>query len=212
MKESHRKGVASHPDPESCVASRKAAIEALTGAHAGRVLSCEIIASGVPTSYHVAEGNTAGGASASRPWTLRSPETPGMRGNSTHENRETPSMPIGDQSGGSAGEGHEPDVQHARRWGVGRSRSTDERARTKTGNRRRRAWREGDRPRRTPSSRPRPGHRAGAASRADCAVCEKSHARTSEHGSPRCCTTSRSSDFRKASTRSSEKRHRESTA
>ncbi len=43
MKESHRKGVANHPDPESCVASREAAIEALTGAHAGWVLSCEII-------------------------------------------------------------------------------------------------------------------------------------------------------------------------
>jgi hypothetical protein len=49
MKESHRKGIASHPDPESCVASREAAIEALTGAHAGRVLSCEIIATRVPT-------------------------------------------------------------------------------------------------------------------------------------------------------------------
>jgi hypothetical protein len=49
MKESYRKGVANHPDPESCVASRKAAIEALIGAHAGRVLSCEIIATGVPT-------------------------------------------------------------------------------------------------------------------------------------------------------------------
>ena len=42
MKESYRKGVANHPDPESCVGSRKAAGEALTGAHAGRVLSCEI--------------------------------------------------------------------------------------------------------------------------------------------------------------------------
>ena len=41
MKESHRKGIASHPDPESCVAGREAAIEALTGAHAGRVLSPE---------------------------------------------------------------------------------------------------------------------------------------------------------------------------
>jgi hypothetical protein len=30
--ESHRKVVASHPDTESCMASRKAAIEALTGA------------------------------------------------------------------------------------------------------------------------------------------------------------------------------------
>jgi hypothetical protein len=49
MKESYRKGIASHLDPESCVASREAAIEALTGAHAGRVLSCEIIANRVPT-------------------------------------------------------------------------------------------------------------------------------------------------------------------
>ena len=29
MKVSHRKGLATHPDPESCVAVRKAAIEAL---------------------------------------------------------------------------------------------------------------------------------------------------------------------------------------
>ena len=49
MKESYRKEVANHPDLESCMASRKAAIEALTEAHAGRVLSCEIIATRVPT-------------------------------------------------------------------------------------------------------------------------------------------------------------------
>ena len=42
MKESHRKGLANYPDPESCVARREATIEALTGAQAGRVLSCEI--------------------------------------------------------------------------------------------------------------------------------------------------------------------------
>jgi len=72
MKESHRKGVATHPDPESCVVSRKATIEALTGAPAGRVLSCEIIAFGVPTPYHVAEGHVARGATASLARTLRS--------------------------------------------------------------------------------------------------------------------------------------------
>ena len=72
MKESHRKGVANHPDPESCVASRKTAIEALTGAHAGWVLSCEIIATRVPTSFGVAEGNTGGCAIASIRGTLRS--------------------------------------------------------------------------------------------------------------------------------------------
>jgi RNA-directed DNA polymerase len=64
MRELHRKGVANHPDPESCVASRKTTIEALTGAHAGWVLSCEIIASGVPTSFRMAEGNSDGCVSA----------------------------------------------------------------------------------------------------------------------------------------------------
>ena len=72
MKESYRKGVASYPDPESCVASRKAAIEALTGAHAGGVLSCEIIATGVPTSFRMAEGNTGGHVIARARRTLRS--------------------------------------------------------------------------------------------------------------------------------------------
>jgi hypothetical protein len=43
MQESHRKDLANHPDPESCVVrGRKATIEALTGAPTGRVLSCEI--------------------------------------------------------------------------------------------------------------------------------------------------------------------------
>src|SRR6266496_6647331 len=72
MKESYRKGVATRPDPESCVASRKATTEALTGAHVGRALRCEIIAFGVPTSYHVTEGHTAPGAIASLTRTLRS--------------------------------------------------------------------------------------------------------------------------------------------
>ena len=42
MKESYRKRVANHPDPESCAGSREAVREALTGAQAGRELSCEI--------------------------------------------------------------------------------------------------------------------------------------------------------------------------
>ena len=76
MKESHRKDLASHPDPESCDSGRKATGEALTGAHAGQLLSCEITVSGVPTPSTEAEGNTASGARAScqrtprsrRPW------------------------------------------------------------------------------------------------------------------------------------------------
>ena len=72
MKESYRKGVAIRPGPESCVASREAATEALTGVHAGRVLSCEIIATGAPTSFSMAEGHTGGGAIASTRRTPRS--------------------------------------------------------------------------------------------------------------------------------------------
>ena len=72
MQESHREGVAIHPGPELCVVARKGAIEALTGAQAGRVLSCEIIATGVPTLFSKAEGHTRVGAIASRRATPRS--------------------------------------------------------------------------------------------------------------------------------------------
>jgi hypothetical protein len=42
MKELHGEGLASHTDPESCVVSREAGHEVLTGAHAGRVSSREM--------------------------------------------------------------------------------------------------------------------------------------------------------------------------
>src|SRR5437660_1865850 len=58
MKESYRKGIANHPDPESCVGHRKVSGEALTGAQAGRPLSCEIyLSSGAPTLLSEAEGH-----------------------------------------------------------------------------------------------------------------------------------------------------------
>ena len=62
MKESYRKGTASHPDPESCGSGRKASAEALTGAHAGQPSSCEIRSFGVSTPLSEAEGLTEGGA------------------------------------------------------------------------------------------------------------------------------------------------------
>ena len=50
MKEPYGEGVASHTGPESCVVAREGRGEALTGAHAGRVLSREIpFNSGAPT-------------------------------------------------------------------------------------------------------------------------------------------------------------------
>lgn len=94
MKESYRKGVASHPGPESCVVSREAAIEALTGGSAGRVLSCE------NNRDRGADAVQHGGR---QHWRMRNrehrldsaqSETPGMHGNSARGNRETPSTPI----------------------------------------------------------------------------------------------------------------------
>ena len=67
MKELYIEGVATHGDPESCVGVRKGAGEALTGARAGRAIEPRNQArSGVPTLLRTAEGNTGGGAIASR--------------------------------------------------------------------------------------------------------------------------------------------------
>jgi hypothetical protein len=110
MRESHREGLAIHPDPESCVAGRKATTEALTGAHAGWVLSCEIIATGVPTSFSKAEGHTGGDAIASHRPTPRSlrpracMETPRARTGRPHR------LPLRMVRGGPVREGHEPHV------------------------------------------------------------------------------------------------------
>lgn len=59
MKESYRKSLAHYPDPESCVVRREAAIEALTGAQAGRVLSCEITGSECRRRIHVGRPHPA---------------------------------------------------------------------------------------------------------------------------------------------------------
>ena len=58
MKELYAEGLATSGDPESCVCSREAVGEALTGAGAGRVLSREKKQFRVPTLLAKAEGNT----------------------------------------------------------------------------------------------------------------------------------------------------------
>src|ERR1700724_3046568 len=103
MKESHRKDLARHPAPESCGGGRKADGEALTGAHAGRVWSCEITSSGVPTLSTQAEGNTSGGIIGELPVDPAQSETLRMRGNSLHGNREIPRAPAADRSAGRPG-------------------------------------------------------------------------------------------------------------
>ena len=90
MQESHGKGPASHPDPESCVDGRKAGGEALTGAHAGQPSSCEIMKTGVPTLLTGAEGNTTAGVTGKPTVDPAQSKTLRMRGNSLHGNREIP--------------------------------------------------------------------------------------------------------------------------
>lgn len=94
MKESYRKGVANHFGPESCVDSREVPIEALTGGSAGRVLSCEIVVIGVPTSFSMAEDNTSGVRNRELPLDSAHSETPRTHGNSARREPGDPSTPI----------------------------------------------------------------------------------------------------------------------
>src|SRR5215472_4632381 len=103
MQESYGKDPASHPDPESCAGGRKAASEALTGAHAGQPSSCEIRPSGVPTPLSEAEGHTEGGAIGQPPEDPAPSETLCMRGNSRHGKREIPRAPATDGGAGRPG-------------------------------------------------------------------------------------------------------------
>ncbi len=65
MREPYGEGLATYTDPESCVGGREGVSEALTGAHAGWVLSRERYALGAPTLWDNGEGNTGGDAMAS---------------------------------------------------------------------------------------------------------------------------------------------------
>ena len=103
MKESHRKGPANHPDPESCGLAREGGAEALTGAHTGQVLSCEIKTSRVPTPLNNAEGHTVGGDIGEASTDPAQSETLCMCGNSPHGNREIPRTPAEDGTTGRPG-------------------------------------------------------------------------------------------------------------
>ena len=71
MQESYREGLASHPGPESCAGCREVTGEALTGVHAGRLLSREISQTRVPTLLSDAEGHTVARVIASARRTRR---------------------------------------------------------------------------------------------------------------------------------------------
>ena len=103
MKESHAEGLATHSSPESCGASCKGSVEALTGVHTGRVFSRERIflrdADVVGASGRL---HRAHRYREMRPGPARS-ETPCTYGNTSHENREVLCSPAADGAAGRVG-------------------------------------------------------------------------------------------------------------
>jgi RNA-directed DNA polymerase len=93
MEESYIEELAIHGGPESCVGDPRGRSEALTGVHAGRLLSLEIATIGVPTRSQTTEGNTGGGAFASRQRTPRGRRTRACVRSLHAENREVPRSP-----------------------------------------------------------------------------------------------------------------------
>jgi hypothetical protein len=90
-RDSHTEGLATHGDPESCRGVRKGVAEALTGAHAGRVLSREMeFDFQVPRLFLESKAILATPGLVRRGETWRGHrETPSMRGSIARENRET---------------------------------------------------------------------------------------------------------------------------
>ena len=112
MKVRYRKGIANHPDPESCGGAREGAIEALTGESAGQPLSREIKQSRAPTRLSEAEGPTDEGATREPSKGPARSQTLSMHGNSLHRNWEISSVPAERLAAGGSGKanGHTPDV------------------------------------------------------------------------------------------------------
>ena len=104
MKESYRKGIANHPDPESCQGSREVSLRSVDRGTSRPGIELRNHPFGVPTLSSEAEGHTlrsVQGELFGDP--AQSDETPSMFGNSVRENREIPVAPAA--SSGPAGEG-----------------------------------------------------------------------------------------------------------
>jgi RNA-directed DNA polymerase len=112
MKVRYRKGIANHPDPESCGGAREGAIEALTGESAGQPLSREIKQSGAPTLLSEAEGHTDEGATREPSKGPARSQTLSMHGNSLHGNWDISSVPAEKLAAGRSGKvnDHTPDI------------------------------------------------------------------------------------------------------
>jgi RNA-directed DNA polymerase len=103
MKESRVKGPATHDGPESCGASRKGSVEALTGERAGRVFSREsAFLRDADAVRRSGRQHRTHRYREMRPGPARS-ETPCTYGNTSHENREILCLPSADGAAGRVG-------------------------------------------------------------------------------------------------------------
>src|SRR5437867_7426524 len=102
MKESCGEGLAIHTDPESCGVTREGGVEALTGVRAGRVFSRErTFLRGADAVRRSGRHHPARRYRETRRSPARS-ETPCTYGNTSHENREIPCLPVADGAPGRA--------------------------------------------------------------------------------------------------------------
>jgi hypothetical protein len=174
MQESYRKGVANHPGPESCGAYRKVRREALTGAHAGWVLSfdrsvlerrrCHGKRKATRTGpLTQGPGRLHGVADPRHAWKLSARE-PGDPGGARRQEK------VAGRRGNPKGQ-----ALHARRREVGPPRSTGESS-EQASQGARRGWREGGGSRRTTWTNTRTRRGAGPPCPRDCMGCGKPHA------------------------------------
>jgi RNA-directed DNA polymerase len=112
MKVRYRKGIANHPDPESCGGVREGVVEALTGESAGQPLSREIRQSGTPTLLSEAEGHTDEGATREPSEGPARSKTLSTRRRSPNRNCEISSVPAEQFAVGGSGKaiGRKPDI------------------------------------------------------------------------------------------------------
>ena len=99
MRDPYGEGVATHTGPESCVAARKGSGEALTGGGAGWVFSREIHEPlrGADVLEDSGRPHRARRYREAR-WDPARSETPGMHGDISHGNRESPRSSAGEGS------------------------------------------------------------------------------------------------------------------
>jgi hypothetical protein len=103
MKEPYGEGLASHTDPESWWCGREAALQALTGARAGRLLSREETSSGCRRRDKGRKATLLLPQDARQYEGPARSKNPSTLGTSLRENRESPRSPIENGAMGRAG-------------------------------------------------------------------------------------------------------------